>query len=220
MNIREINFFRVACKLLIWVIACAILIVLLGLIAAEFVPPSYGKVFFLAKYLMLILQILFVVFSFGSAISSFAAISKRQSIYASLLVLFVSLIIIFFSSILIFLPIGHGHNTHVSRAMRALTDVKVISTAIDQYESDKGLLPNSLKELIPEYVKTIFEDPWGREYQYSPTEDRKLRVYSLGSDGEVGGIADAADIYLDTDQKKLIRSIEKPTWGDSEKMKN
>ncbi len=148
--------------------------------------------------------------------SSFAAILKRQSIYASLLVLFISLIIVIFSLLLIFFPIARESSTHVTRVMKALSDIKAISIAIDFYEGDKGLLPNSLKELMPEYVETIFEDPWGREYQYSPTADRKLRVYSLGSDGEVGGMADAADIYLDTDRKKLIRSIEKPTWGHSE----
>ncbi|WP_444995353.1 type II secretion system major pseudopilin GspG [Aliikangiella sp. IMCC44359] len=95
---------------------------------------------------------------------------------------------------------------------RVKGDLAVLDSAIIQYHSDNSLLPTKEQGLeslvtkpdvspIPEnysqrgYLKQLKSDPWGNEYQYRyPGKFGDYDIYSLGSDGELGGKGTAADL--------------------------
>ena len=101
-----------------------------------------------------------------------------------------------------------------SKLQRIKGDLTVIDSALVQYHSDNFMLPTNEQGLdalvskptstpLPKnyanmgYLKSLSLDPWGNEYQYSiPGENGRYDVFSLGSDGEIGGDGPAADIGL------------------------
>ena len=64
------------------------------------------------------------------------------------------------------------------------TDLKHIIQAIESYFSDFGRYPESLKELIPVYLRTLNEslDPWGTPYQIITDGQTDLSLVSAGKD--------------------------------------
>lgn len=90
----------------------------------------------------------------------------------------------------------------------AKTQVQMLVQALDSYRLDVGSYPESdvgLQALVENpddnekwggpYIKNVPKDPWGNEYVYvSPGEHGDFDLYSMGSDGQVGGTGDAADI--------------------------
>lgn len=68
-----------------------------------------------------------------------------------------------------------------------------IATALDMYELDNGEYPESLNDLMSSkgsgpYLKKTPNDPWGREYIYKRTSDKKdYELISYGKDGVAGG---------------------------------
>nr|WP_166263644.1 type II secretion system major pseudopilin GspG [Marinobacter caseinilyticus] len=101
-----------------------------------------------------------------------------------------------------------------ARVTVAKTQMSNIGNALDLYRLDNSHYPSTqqgLKALVskpggsPEprnwnpdgYLKTLPEDPWGREYEYiSPGINGPYDLYSYGSDGQEGGDGDAADISV------------------------
>jgi len=90
---------------------------------------------------------------------------------------------------------------------RAKADITTIAGAIDEFTiANAGKYPETLEVLVQEdetghaYLRQerVPLDPWKNEYQYEPPSpgQKKYRLYSLGSDGEVGGEGDARDITL------------------------
>ena len=90
----------------------------------------------------------------------------------------------------------------------AKTQVQMLVQALDSSRLDVGSYPESdvgLQALVENpddnekwggpYIKNVPKDPWGNEYVYvSPGEHGDFDLYSMGSDGQVGGTGDAADI--------------------------
>ena len=92
------------------------------------------------------------------------------------------------------------------------TDVRIIETALEQYNLDMLNYPTTSQGLealltVPAdvqrkdnyrpggYLRTLPSDPWGRPYQYRyPGERTEFEVFSLGADGEPGGEGKNADI--------------------------
>ena len=85
-----------------------------------------------------------------------------------------------------------------------LTNVKL---AIDQFRvSNAGHYPGTLADLAARDAtgnSFLFElptDPWGNTYEYMPPDPDatggELWLYSLGADGEPGGVNDDADIFF------------------------
>ncbi|MEO1081758.1 MAG: type II secretion system protein GspG [Pseudomonadota bacterium] len=77
-----------------------------------------------------------------------------------------------------------------------------IVTALTYYEEDTGRFPSEaegLQALEGDYLKQLGADPWNNNYQYAPFSFYGrpcFIVWSLGSDGEVGGIGNgAADLF-------------------------
>lgn len=102
-----------------------------------------------------------------------------------------------------------------ARVQRAVSDVKVLATAVMEYEADHRRYPTleqGLEALVRKparppvpaeypaggYLQTdnIPLDPWNRPYVYvvPGPEGRPFEILSLGRDGVVGGQGQDADI--------------------------
>lgn len=94
-------------------------------------------------------------------------------------------------------------NTKIARAQ-----IDSLEKALDQYRLDLGSYPSTEAGLAaltsrpqnmekwagPYLKKAVPLDPWGALYIYkSPGEHGDYDLYSLGSDGQVGGSGEAAD---------------------------
>jgi general secretion pathway protein G len=95
-------------------------------------------------------------------------------------------------------------NTKVARAQ-----IESFGQALDQYRLDVGQYPTSEQGLAalrtapadtprwqgPYLKRDIPADPWGRPYVYvAPGQHAEYDMSSLGSDGQVGGEAEASDV--------------------------
>jgi len=100
-------------------------------------------------------------------------------------------------------------NKHKAEYRIAQTQMTTLSSAIDQYESDVGALPDSLDSLLaapgnvegwlgPYAKKEEFKDPWHNaiEYRKPGAEDRPYSLTSLGVDGKPGGDGVDKDLVL------------------------
>jgi len=89
----------------------------------------------------------------------------------------------------------------------ALTQMKMLDTALNTYRLDVGSYPKSLEGLVksdspkwegPYLPKSIPLDPWGNAYVYSleNTDGKPFVLMSLGRDGKLGGDDADQDIVL------------------------
>ncbi len=97
-----------------------------------------------------------------------------------------------------------------ARVVKAKQDILAIQNALDLYKLDNGYYPSTeqgLESLVkkPEtspvpqnwkpYLKSLPEDPWGREYIFlNPGQHGDIDIYTLGADGESGGTGINAEI--------------------------
>lgn len=90
----------------------------------------------------------------------------------------------------------------------ALAQIDSLEKALDQYRLDIGSYPTTEAGLTalntrpqnlekwagPYLKKTVPHDPWGALYGYkSPGDHGDYDLFSLGSDGQIGGSGEAAD---------------------------
>ncbi|MFH0771644.1 MAG: type II secretion system major pseudopilin GspG [Candidatus Omnitrophota bacterium] len=92
-----------------------------------------------------------------------------------------------------------------ARQAAARADINAsIATALDMFELDNGQYPDKLDDLIVTpssainwngpYLKKKPTDPWGREYIYKLTADKKdYELVSYGKDGVAGGVDDISN---------------------------
>ncbi len=105
-------------------------------------------------------------------------------------------------------------NVGKSKQVAAKDQIRILELALKQYYADTGQFPTTAQGLGalrrqptsppqpegwsgPYLEKDVPRDPWGRDYVYvSPgrESDAGYDLYSLGSDGKVGGVSEAADI--------------------------
>lgn len=96
-----------------------------------------------------------------------------------------------------------------SEVKAARAQIDALEKALDQYRLDTGRYPPSEQGLAalnqvpanepnwngPYLKKAVPSDPWGRPYLYRfPGENGDFDLYSLGKDGQVGGLDENADI--------------------------
>jgi general secretion pathway protein G len=99
-----------------------------------------------------------------------------------------------------------------ARITAAKVDISSLMQALKIYKLDNQRYPTTeqgLKALTEKpssgpaangwktggYVDKLPKDPWGNPYQYlSPGVKGEIDVYSLGADGQPGGVGDDADI--------------------------
>lgn len=74
--------------------------------------------------------------------------------------------------------------------------MKQIENDIKRFKLDKRRLPDSLDELVPDYLDSdvVPRDSWGNEYIYSKEGRSEFVLTSLGADGVEGGEEEDADI--------------------------
>jgi general secretion pathway protein G len=63
--------------------------------------------------------------------------------------------------------------------------LRALSTAINDYQTDTGALPEKLEDLMAEgpfYIRVLPKDPWGRGYVYR-RDGESFTLKSLGKDG-------------------------------------
>lgn len=100
-------------------------------------------------------------------------------------------------SLLLLIP-GVREGLVEAETQRARVDLLCLDSAIKEYAiTNGGRWPTSLAE-VPECAsgELNLRDPWGHTYRYkrpAPGEYRPT-VYSLGSDGILGGTGPAADV--------------------------
>ncbi len=108
-----------------------------------------------------------------------------------------------------------GNNTEKARRVRALQDLKVFETQLDNYAAENGDPPTTQQGLqalltkpstppIPRnwsgpYLKSVPKDPWGNDYVYRYDGDSgEYELLSYGKDGQPGGSNQwTADVTLD-----------------------
>ncbi|MDD4879628.1 MAG: type II secretion system major pseudopilin GspG [Candidatus Omnitrophica bacterium] len=85
-----------------------------------------------------------------------------------------------------------------ARRQVAMSDINTsIATALDMYELDNGQYPDKLDDLLVKpgdlkswngpYLKKKPVDPWGRDYVYKPSSDKKdYELVSYGRSGVEG----------------------------------
>ncbi len=78
----------------------------------------------------------------------------------------------------------------------AQMQIKNIEGAIGYYYAQHYKNPNSLADLVPDYLPRVPVDPWGNPYHYSPVSQhgQDYDLASWGADGAPGGTGDNADI--------------------------
>lgn len=90
----------------------------------------------------------------------------------------------------------------------ARAQIKTLGEKIDEFRSDTGRLPLSLKELtwpngLGPYARDWeLTDPWQRPVYYRADDDGKgFVLFSLGRDGRLGGEDDAEDVQFESSTK-------------------
>ncbi len=91
----------------------------------------------------------------------------------------------------IFYIVYPGINRYVEVELRHHVFVNLIRTAIaiERFRLKNYRLPESLQELVPEYLQSIPKDPWrdGAPVKYVKEKDYGYKIYSIGSDREDDG---------------------------------
>lgn len=85
-----------------------------------------------------------------------------------------------------------------AKRQRAKSDVATYAGAVDSFYLAKGAYPptrSGLGVLVPEFIKTLRNDPWGNPYQYlQPGRNGPFEIISYGADGREGGSGASADV--------------------------
>ena len=85
-----------------------------------------------------------------------------------------------------------------AKRQRAKADIATYSGAIDSFYLENGRFPDNsegLRVLVPNFVKVLQNDPWGKPYQYvQPGKKGKYDLISYGADGREGGAGADADV--------------------------
>jgi general secretion pathway protein G len=98
-----------------------------------------------------------------------------------------------------------------ARVIKAKQDISTLQAALQLYKLDNYNYPSQqqgLQALVTKptqgqvagnwtgpYIERLPKDPWGGEYRYRvPGEYGAIDIFTLGSDGEEGGVDSAADI--------------------------
>jgi general secretion pathway protein G len=85
-----------------------------------------------------------------------------------------------------------------AKRQRARSDLATYSGAVDSYYLAKGAYPDNqegLTVLVPDFIKVLQNDPWGRPYQYvCPGKSGPYDITCYGADGREGGTGADADL--------------------------
>jgi Type II secretion system (T2SS), protein G len=96
----------------------------------------------------------------------------------------------------------------VSRVYRARGDLRTLTIALENGRTQTSRWPASLPELVPNYIRRLSLDPWGRAYLYKQDREGKTpKVSTLGADGERGGTGENTDLSSDSPLESIVEEI-------------
>lgn len=86
-----------------------------------------------------------------------------------------------------------------AKQAQTLSDMRLLMTTIEAYIAVKGMPPEDLESLAPEYLQEVpLRDGWGHEFIYEIGEDSQTyNLISPGKDGIEGGEGFNADIVVE-----------------------
>jgi len=73
-------------------------------------------------------------------------------------------------------------------------DISMIRQAISLYYGEKGYLPETLSEMVPNYLRHVPVDPWGQYYRYEKEGD-SYKIISAGADKYFGTSDDIVESF-------------------------
>lgn len=79
---------------------------------------------------------------------------------------------------------------------RAREVVVAVARAVEQYRAARGAPPDTLAQMVPDFLDAVTPDPWGGALLYERDGPGSYRLASLGADGVRGGDGDRADIVV------------------------
>jgi general secretion pathway protein G len=131
-----------------------------------------------------------------TCIFPFVASSLRRSVAFSLIEIMIVIVIIGLMAGIV----TYATSNYLDKAKhnRAKADIAVYCGAVDSFYLDQGRYPDNregLKALVPQFIKQLNNDPWGRPYQYlQPGKRGAYDIVSYGADGREGGTGADTDI--------------------------
>ena len=126
---------------------------------------------------------------------SIARVRSRARAFSLIEVMIVVVIIGLLAGVVTYATTGYLER---AKRERARSDVATYSGAVDAYYLANGRYPDNqegLRALVPGFVKSLQNDPWGRPYQYvQPGRSAPYDIVTYGADGREGGTGADADI--------------------------
>jgi len=124
-----------------------------------------------------------------------AAACRRRRAFSLVEVMIVVVIIGLMAGVVAYATTGYLER---AKKQRARADIATYSGAVDSYYLAKGRYPDNqegLKALVPDFIKMLQNDPWGRPYIYvQPGKGGVYDIMTYGADGLEGGTGPDADI--------------------------
>ena len=78
--------------------------------------------------------------------------------------------------------------------IKSRLSMQSVITILEEYKKDLGYYPSDISQLTGVYLSKTPLDIWGNEYLYDYSQSNgTYRIYTLGSDGAVGGDQDRRD---------------------------
>ncbi len=93
-----------------------------------------------------------------------------------------------------------------SKALLVKEDFRAIGRACEMYKARRDKYPDTIQQLLPEYVKKVMKDPWGRPYLYV-ADSRHYTLACFGEDQIPGGDGDAKDVILESGKYTVGASL-------------
>ncbi|WP_190285675.1 type II secretion system protein GspG [Montanilutibacter psychrotolerans] len=97
--------------------------------------------------------------------------------------------------------VGSIHDSPNHLSHRARAQLEILGAKIEQFREHTGTVPNDLRELtVPgkmgPYARSAdLLDPWNASFYYRPLNNGSgFVLFTLGSDGRLGGRQDARDV--------------------------
>ncbi|MDD5342483.1 MAG: hypothetical protein PHI73_04075 [Patescibacteria group bacterium] len=83
---------------------------------------------------------------------------------------------------------GPLYDVAKARDVKRLADIRTLFTALQSYYGEKGSYPNSLQDLVPEYLGGLPQNPTpgGVDYNYTPIGVQPATFFSVYYSLEVG----------------------------------
>lgn len=91
--------------------------------------------------------------------------------------------------VLLFLAVNAYSGSLVDRP---LADIAKIDVAVNTYYLENQKFPETLEELA-QYKELPTKDPWGVDYIYEKSKQGRPKIFTLGKDRKIGGIAENRD---------------------------